>query len=249
MSATIFLDVEAAAEKTIFVDVRNTSDKDIDVASLIKSRLEQKGYAVVASAQQASYVIQANVLRSAWLIPRPCMMRWAPDRGGPLAGGVAGALIGGNRTSNSYAGAMNGAGIGGLIGGAGEMIAGSLVKDVTYSMITNVQIVERRCSGRANRAVQSPAGHRHARRPIEREHEQMEEIPKTRIASTANKVNLEFSEALPHLEEQLAKSVAGIFLVSRRNGAKRLRLQSGVLRTPPTAAPTAGLPSFRFFSF
>ena len=210
MSATVFLDVEAPLEKTVFVDVRNTSDKDIDVAPLIKARLEQKGYTVVAAAQQASYVIQANVLQVGIANPSALHDSLYAGWGGPLAGGVAGALVGGNRTSNSFAGSMNGAGIGGLLGGAGELIAGSLVKDVTYSMITDVQIMERSDAavaqtvqsnlqqGTGTRVVQSSASTSNWKKY------------QTRIASTANKVNLEFNEALPHLQEQLAKSIAGI---------------------------------------
>ena len=178
MSATVFLDVESPVEKTVFVDVRNTSDKDFDVAPLIKARLEQKGYAIVASAQQASYVVQANVLQVGMANPSALHDSLYAGWGGPLAGGVAGALVGGNRTSNSFAGAMNGAGIGGLLGGAGELIAGSLVKDVTYSMITErPDYGADQCGGCADRAVQSPAGHRHPRRPIQRKHKQLEKIP------------------------------------------------------------------------
>ena len=210
MSATVFLDVESPAEKTVFIDVRNTSDKDFDVAPLIKTRLEQKGYTVVASAQQASYVIQANVLQVGIANPSALNDSLYAGWGGPLAGGVAGALVGGNRTSNSFAGAMNGAGIGGLLGGAGELIAGSLVKDVTYSMITDVQIMERTDAavaqtvqsnlqqGTGTRVVQSSASTSNWKKY------------QTRIASTANKVNLKFEEALPLLQEQLAKSIAGI---------------------------------------
>ena len=178
MSATIFLDVEAPAEKTIFVDVRNTSDKDIDVASLIKSRLEQKGYAVVASAQQASYVIQANVLQVGMANPSALHDALGAGWGGPLAGGVAGALIGGNRTSNSYAGAMNGAEIGGLIGGAGEMVEAA---GQGCHLLHDHQRPDRAhdVAVRTNRAVQSPAEAPARRRPIEREHDKWKQYPRT----------------------------------------------------------------------
>ena len=105
---------------------------------------------------------------------------------------------------------MNSAGIGGLLGGAGELIAGSLVKDVTYSMITDVQIMERTDAAVAQ-SVQSNL-QQGTRTRVVQSSESTSKWKKyqTRIASTANKVYLEFSEALSQLQEQLAKSIAGI---------------------------------------
>jgi hypothetical protein len=211
MSATIFVDIEDRPEKTVYLDVRNTSDKDIAVEPILRSLFEQRGYKIEMDPKDAFYLVRLNVLQVGMSNPSALNESLTAGWGGPLAGSVAGAMIGGNRSTGSFAGAMNGAGIGGLIGGAGELIAGSLVKNVTFAMTTDVQIVERTTEnvkqtidsnlsqGTGTNVSQTSESVRNRR------------TYQTRVVSTANKVNLKFEEALPRLEEQLAKSVAGIF--------------------------------------
>lgn len=209
MSATVFLDVENRAEKTIFIDIKNTSDKELAVEPLIRSRLEASGYAIVPNAQDAFYILQANILQVGIANPSALNEALGAGFGGAVAGMAVGGVIGAN--ASSPMGGFNGAAMGGLIGGAGELIAGSLVKDVTYSMITDLQIMERTpeavqqeiksdlTQGTGTQIMQSSQSVKSRRKY------------QTRIVSTANQVNLKFEEALPRLEEQLAKSVAGIF--------------------------------------
>ena len=124
-------------------------------------------------------------------------------------GAAAGAALGAGITAynSSSAGAMLGVGLAsGLIG----MAADSMVEDVNFTMVTDLQISERTKAtvttdnvaalrqGTAGVKVQtsSEEGNRHKYQ--------------TRVVSNANKVNLKFEEAKPVLEAQLAKSVAGI---------------------------------------
>ena len=62
MSKSIFLDLDNQLEKTAFVEIKNTSDKDIDLTNAIKQKVRDRGYKVVDSAKQAAYVYQGNVL-------------------------------------------------------------------------------------------------------------------------------------------------------------------------------------------
>ena len=213
MSATVFLDVENRVEKTVFVDVRNTSDKEINVETAIRGKLTAKGYRIVENAPDAFYVLQLNILQAGKANPSALQESLYAGWGGTLAGAAAGAVVGGNKSGffNSWSGSEKGAGIGGLIGGAGELISGALVKNVTYSILTDVQIMERSSEavvqrvesnleqGTGTKVVQTSEGARNRKKY------------QTRVLSTANKVNLKFEEALPLLEEQLAKSLAGIF--------------------------------------
>lgn len=209
MSATVFLDVENRTAKTIFVDLKNTSDKEMDVRPLIESRLVSAGYSIVPNAQDAFYILQGNILQVGTADPSALQSALGAGFGGPVAGMAIGGVIGMN--SHSMMGGYNGAAIGGLVGGAGELIAGSLVKNVTFSMITDLQIMERTPEavsqtvnsnlqqGTGTQVVQTSASTRNRRKY------------QTRIVSTANQVNLKFETALPVLQEQLAKSIAGIF--------------------------------------
>lgn len=185
MSDTIFLDIENQMAKTVYVDIRNTSDKAINVRQQIVSQIAGRGYEIVSKPADAAYILQANVLHVGKADPSALRESVYGGWGGAVAGGAAGALIGGAAAGGE--GALYGAGIGAVAGGAAELISGALVKDVTYSMMTDILISEK-VKGQEDR-----------------------EKYKTRIASSANQVNLEFQEALPVLEQNLAKSIAGIF--------------------------------------
>lgn len=209
MSDTIFLDIENQTERTIFVDVKNTSDKDIDIKSLVTGRLQANGYKVTTNPKEAFYILQGNVLYVGQADPSALRSAVAAGYGGTFAGALGGALIGGAAGGGS--GALLGAGIGGLVGAGAEMIAGSLVKDVTYTIVTDLMISERSKEA-VEQTVQSHL-HQGSGSAIRQTSKTTAERKRyqTRIASTANQVNLKLEEALPSLTEGLAKSIAGIF--------------------------------------
>ena len=62
MSDTIFLDPVGPDKKTVFIDVKNTSDKEVDIASDIARDIAGRGYKVVQDPNQAHYLLQANIL-------------------------------------------------------------------------------------------------------------------------------------------------------------------------------------------
>lgn len=61
--------------------------------------------------------------------------------GGALAGAMGGAAVGG--VTHGLGGMAIGMGIGGLVCGVGELVAGSLVKDVTFTIVTDLMIPEK----------------------------------------------------------------------------------------------------------
>jgi hypothetical protein len=125
--------------------------------------------------------------------------------GGPLAGGLSGAAIA--SSTNTSHGNLKGA----AIGMAVEMVAGSLVRDVTYSIITDVQITER-TNDSVTRKLESHLQQGTGTQIIESSDSVGNRKKyQTRIVSSANKVNLKFEDALPSLQKQLARSIAGIF--------------------------------------
>lgn len=214
MSDTIFLDVENQAGRSVFVDIRNTSDKDLNITHMITARLEGRGYTIAPSAKNADYILQVNILQIGQADPSALRSSVMSGYGSVLGGGLTGALAGAGIAAISGAGSagMTGALAGGAIAGAAaEMIAGSLVKDVTFSMVTDIMISEKTTfkvkeSQRANLDVG-----RGTSRTQSIERQSNRQRYQTRIASIANKVNLTFQEALPALEDGLARSIAGIF--------------------------------------
>lgn len=205
LSATIFLDPVAPEEMTIFVQVRNTSDKqELDLAPDIVAAVTAKGYRIVRDPKQAKFYLQANVLQVGKTDPTAIQQQL----GGGYGGAIAGMAIAGATGSNGR-GVMGGA----LIGGAAELIAGNLVKDVYYSIVTDLQIKERLVGGKkatlksqhANKQGTSGAEN------VTYSDEVDMKTYQTRIVSTANKVNLEFAEAAPALRSGLTRALTGLF--------------------------------------
>lgn len=204
MSQTVWL--EPSNEKTVYIQVRNTSDKDMsNLQTLIANDLSAKGYRVSSDPDSAYYWVQANVLKADKMDLRQSQGFLNTGYEGAAAGAALGAGI--TAYNSSSAGAMLGVGLAsGLIG----MAADSMVEDVNFTMVTDLQISERTKAtvttdnvaalrqGTSGVKVQtsSEEGNRHKYQ--------------TRVVSNANKVNLKFEEAKPVLEAQLAKSVAGI---------------------------------------
>lgn len=204
MSETIWL--EPSNNKTVYLQIKNTSDKDMSgLQAKITSAVTAKGYQVVSNPDSAGYWIQANVLEADKMDLRESQ-GWL-SRG--YSGAITGAALGAGITAynSNSAGAVLGVGLAtGLVG----MAADAMVEDVNYTMITDVQISERTKTqvqtdnvavlrqGTSGGKVQtsSETGNQHKYQ--------------TRIVSNANKVNLKFPEAQPVLEEQLAKSISGI---------------------------------------
>lgn len=204
MSETIWL--EPSSQKTVYLQIKNTSDKDMSgLQAKITKAVQDKGYVVSSSPDSAQYWIQANVLKADKMDLR--------DAQGFLRRGYEGAAVGAALGSgitaynSSSAGATLGVGLAaGLIG----MAADAMVEDVNYTMVTDLQISEKTAAsvqtnnvaalkqGRSGYKVQTSkqTGNKHAYQ--------------TRVVSSANKVNLKFEEAKPALEDQLAKSIANI---------------------------------------
>ncbi|MHA3699952.1 conjugal transfer complement resistance protein TraT [Yersinia enterocolitica] len=204
MSETIWL--EPASERTVFLQIKNTSDKDMSgLQGKIADAVKAKGYQVVTSPDKAYYWIQANVLKADKMDLREAQGFLSRGYEGAIAGAALGTGITGYN-SNS-AGAALGVGLAaGLVG----MAADAMVEDVNYTMVTDVQISEKTDTtvqtdnvaalkqGTSGYKVQTSTqtGNKHQYQ--------------TRVVSSANKVNLKFEEARPILEDQLAKSIANI---------------------------------------
>lgn len=93
------------------------------------------------------------------------------------------------------------------------MAADSLVKDVNYTMITDIQISERVGKGiKVNEQFQSNLknGRSSVTSQISSRDSQYQRY-RTRVVSNADKVNLKFQDARPALEQGLVKVISGIF--------------------------------------
>jgi len=131
--------------------------------------------------------------------------------GGGYGSAISGAVAG--TAAGSFTHSSTGMIAGGLAGGVIGLAADALVKDVNFTVITDVQVSERvgrgqkvqedfnasLSNGTASRSYQTSTRNSDFQRY------------RTRIVSYASQVNLTFAKARPALEEGLLKALSGIF--------------------------------------
>jgi hypothetical protein len=206
MSETVFLDPVGPDRQTVFIQVKNTSDKEIEIAPDLSDAIAKRGYRVIQDPNLAHFMLQVNILSVGKVDPSALQSVIGAGYGGAMFGGMVGAGLG--AASGGSWGSMA---AGGLIGGITETVSGALVKDVYFAMITDVQISERSTApvsqvttSNLSQGTQSTI------------HQQVEGTAnwkryRTRVGTSANKVNLEFDEALPEIKKGLSKSIGGLF--------------------------------------
>ncbi len=206
MSNTVFLDPVAENQRTMVLQVRNTSDKSgFTIEPELRAALTAKGYRLVSDPAQAHYMLQVNILQVGKLDMTAAESAFRAGYGGALTGMAVVAASG----NHSNRGILSG----GILGGITSTIADAMVKDVTYAVITDLQISEKMTAGKTakvtseNRLAQGTSGSTTVAASGESNWQRYQ----TRIMSSANKVNLEFDEAQPELVKGLSISISGLF--------------------------------------
>lgn len=199
-SESIFLEPVSPAKRIIFVSVRNTSDKDLDIKPRIIERLQDNGYQVTEDPELAQFMLQANVLKVG--------KENKEDANSYLEAGFSGAAIGNVVSSRSDSG--KGIVIGALVG----VLAESLVEDTLYTMVTDLQLRERPRDNEVMMQQQNESSTQGSSTTVTQKSNRNSVEWKTyhtRIVSTANQANLDFEDALPLLEDGLIRSISGFF--------------------------------------
>jgi hypothetical protein len=214
MTDTIFLDPVGPEDRTVYVDVRNTSDKpDFDLGPAIRDAVAARGYRLVSDPRQAHFVLQANVLQAGRASETAAEAAYNGGFGSTVLGGAAGGAAGyglgrAGMGVNDAVAVVGGA----LLGAAVSGLADAYVQDTTYTIVADVQVSERApgtivsqseqatiAQGNSGTLTQSSSGTSDRKRY------------RTRIVSTAEKVNLDWPEAAPQLVGGMTRSIAGIF--------------------------------------
>jgi outer membrane lipoprotein SlyB len=206
---SIFLDPVAAPDRTVLVEVRNSSDRPhLDIAPAVRAALAERGYRLVDAPKDARFLLQANVLQVGSTSQAAAEGVFAKGFGSALVGGAAGAGLG--RVASDQTEAM----IAGAVAGvAASTVADSLVQNVTYSIITDLQISERAGEGVmvTERMTQDLAQGSGGQRILSTTEVHDWKRYQTRVMSSANRVNLDFEDAAPELVAGLTRAIAGIF--------------------------------------
>jgi len=204
MSDTIFLTPTPQAEKTVFVQVKNTSDVPIRLQELVIQELTRKGYKVITDdPYKAHYWLQANVLYMG-------EEKKHLTADAALTGGYGGALLGAatGRGTGRYTGAAAGA----LIGSAAGTLIGSAIHVDTYMGVVDIQVKEKILQGTVATSTQSNLK-QGIGTTIKSSHHAVSNYQayRTRIVVEATKTNINMQEAVPVIENKLSSEIAGIF--------------------------------------
>lgn len=206
MSETVFLEPVASDKRVIFIDMRNTSDKDLPILDNIKAVLSERGYRIADAPEKANFMLQGNVLHVGRTDLRTAQSALDAGFGGAVAAATL-AYAGGGDSARGFAQA-------GLLGAAAGIVGDALVDDVVFSMITDLQIRERPLAGEVVTQQQATNAQQGGATKLE-QHVSGATVNwktyRTRIVSTANKVNLKFEEAQPELMSGLVRSIGGVF--------------------------------------
>jgi opacity protein-like surface antigen len=233
MSETIFLDPVPPSAKTIYVSARNTSDHpELDIRGPLTQYVAARGYTIVQDPNQAHYMLRINILQAGQIDPNSKNSMLMAKYGEPLLGGVAAGAI-----ANSL-GAGNGTSLGvGLGVGAATFLANQMIKDVTFSVVVDVQLSERPLNGaKVSQSTNTYTGktnmtNESAKLPLtpggsgysssstlntngksQRVDEQSDfKQYQLRQIAYADKMNLKFEEATPLLITKISMSLANLF--------------------------------------
>ncbi len=207
MSDTIFLEPVSPSRRSIFLDIKNTTAvKDLDLAAALHGKIAEKGYTVVREPDQATYHLQVQTLYIGEANLTAAEAVFEEGAGAPLVEGAIAAGIGVAAGLES----PEATGVGVVVGAASALL-GWMVRDVTFTVISDIRVSERTDQGFSVREEQflrqGARGSARARSNYRDNRRRYE----ARVMSTARKANLELKEALPSLREDLAESIAGIF--------------------------------------
>lgn len=214
MSETIFLEPVSPEKRVVYVDIKNTTDKELSgIEYGIKGRIASNGYRITEDPAEATFILQANILNVGRSdLEEANAMLGTGYEGvveGAVIGGVIGGAIGGD-VDEINKGTVAGAVAGGIAG----FIFDALVTDDLFTMVTDIQIRERAREGELiYETHDTDASQGTATRTTQTSHSDDVKwrIYRTRVVSVANKANLDFEEAKPHLQAGLERSIGGIF--------------------------------------
>ena len=213
MSDSVFLDPVSEDKRTVFIQVRNTSDKpNFNIEGPLKNAIAAKGYQILDDHDAAQFKLLAQVLSVSKADPTAAEAAFSAGYGGNLAGIVTGGVIGAVAGGGGD-GSVIGAGVGGIVGGLVSTIANAAVKDVVFVAITDIQLSQKAregVTGQRNLEVDASQGIGGSEQTTFSEVTN-EKRYRTRVMSTANKANLKYEEAAPELNAGLTRVLSGLF--------------------------------------
>lgn len=206
MSSSVFLDPAPQSKKIIYVQIKTTTTYNVsEFKQDIVNDLKDSGWKVTNDPDKAFYMLQANVLQAGLAKSHQAVDSTISEGFSSLAGG---AVIG-TGVGLISGDAMDG-GIAGLSVAGADYIGQQVLKDKTYSIITDVQISEK-INGKVNQATQANLANGSSNTVQSYSNSTNWKRTRVRVGTIADKINLKLEDAMPKVQAGLAKEITGIF--------------------------------------
>lgn len=209
MSDAVVLEPMAPQERIAYVRVRDTSGNGLrkEMQKMLVSELAAEGIKTTLNPKEANLMLNATILQAG--------KSTAEEAYSALESGFAGAAtVGGISllTGSSYEQAAGAA----LAAGAVSFLADTMIEDVYYSFIVDVELRERPLDGDEYTNASQTSGTKGTSTAFQSNVTRGENykwiIYKTRVVTTANQVNLKMEEAMPKVKTKTASSLAEVLL-------------------------------------
>ena len=143
MSETIFLEPVSPEKRVVYVDIKNTTDKELSgIEYGIKGRITSNGYRITEDPAEATFILQANVLKVGRSDLEEANAMFGEGYQGVVEGAVIGGVIGG-AIGGDVDEINKGTVAGAIAGGVAGFLFDALVTDDLFTMVTDIQIRER----------------------------------------------------------------------------------------------------------
>ena len=150
---------------------------------------------------KAHYLLQVNVLKAGKVQPDKTKMG--------VDGTVSGAAVG--ATAGSIGGSGTDIAVGAIAGAVVGNVANAMFKDIGFIIDTDVQISERANSSVHETSTTTLKQGSSTTQTLKSQDNSSWHKYRTRVISTAEKMNLKFNQASPYLSKDLANTIANIF--------------------------------------
>ncbi|MDF1644011.1 MAG: complement resistance protein TraT [Pseudomonadales bacterium] len=211
MSDAIFVREVPKNQRSIYVKVRSAvadfpkrEFRDVVKAAV---RDPDEGYTITDNPETATYVLNifvTNMEQASPTAAEAALGAGYTRHGGAVAGAAAGIALGGNGRD---------AVAGGLLGAIGSTVANSLVKDVTFMLVTDILITHKFREGvygrKDTQASRKQGSGGSSKQSVSEVTDGLEQT--TRVVTTANKANLTLEEAKEEMFRKHSYAISGFF--------------------------------------
>jgi hypothetical protein len=209
MSESVVLEPMAPSDRLAYVRVRDTSGNGLrkGMQQILVDQLASEGIRTTLNPKEANLMLNATILQAGKSDKSSVNSALASGfAGGALAGGLS-----------SMTGSSNKQAVGaGLAGAALGFLADTMIEDVYYSFIIDVELRERPLDGDSYENASQTSGTKGTSTKFQSNVQRGENykwlIYKTRIVTTANQMNLKLEDAMPIVQQKTAMSLSEVLL-------------------------------------